>query len=391
MIFKIAFRNVLSAGLRTWLSIIILSLTLTVIVVLQGIYNGLFTQISGNRINQELGQGQLWHKMYDPFDPLSLSEAHAAVSPSVQAAVKKREAMSILMVMGSAYPKGRITPAILKGIPADQQILQLPFDKLKTNSPSGTIPAMIGRRMAKQTEMAVGDILTVRWRNSLGAFNATDLAIVHIFDSIVPVMDNGQIWLSLGDLQKMNVSPGHATIVVFANPVEGEFGDNSFLSKTLDKLLADTYEFVRMKSSGGMVFYLIMIFLAMIAIFDTQALSIFRRRKEIGTLMALGMTNREITATFTLEGVLHGILAAILAAIYASPLMWYLQTYGYSFGVAGDQVGLAIGKTYYPDYTVGLVLQSFIIVMLILTVVSYLPARKITKLQPFDALRGRWS
>jgi putative ABC transport system permease protein len=391
MIFKIAFRNVMSAGLRTWLNIIVLSLTLTVIVLLQGVYNGLFTQISGNRINEELGQGQLWHNKYDPFDPLSLSEAHAAVSPAVQKAEKKREAISILMVMGSAYPKGRITPAILKGIPADQEILKLPFDKLKLDSPRGTMPAMIGRRMAKQTELSIGDILTVRWRNSLGAYNAEDLSIVHIFDSLVPTIDNGQIWLSLDDLQKMNMSPGHATIVVFAKPIEGEFGDSSFLSKTLDKLLADTYEFVKMKSSGGMVFYIMMIFLAMIAIFDTQALSIFKRRKEIGTLMALGMTNRQITATFTLEGVLHGVLAAIISAIYASPLIWYLQTYGYSFGVSSDQLGLAIGDRYYPDYTVGLVVQSVLIVMLILTVVSYLPARKITKLQPYDALRGRWS
>ena len=108
-------------------------------------------------------------------------------------------------------------------------------------------------------------------------------------------------------------------------------------------------------------------------------------------MMALGMSNRDITATFTLEGVIHGFLAAILSAIYASPLIWYLQTYGYSFAVSGDQYGLAIGDRYYPDYTIGLVLQSFLIVMLILTIVSYLPARRITKLQPYDALRGRWS
>ena len=235
MIFKIAFRNVMSAGLRTWLNIIVLSLTLTVIVLLQGVYNGLFTQISGNRINEELGQGQLWHNKYDPFDPLSLSEAHAAVSPAVQKAEKKREAISILMVMGSAYPKGRITPAILKGIPADQEILKLPFDKLKLDSPRGTMPAMIGRRMAKQTELSIGDILTVRWRNSLGAYNAEDLSIVHIFDSLVPTIDNGQIWLSLDDLQKMNMSPGHATIVVFAKPIEGEFGDSSFSSSQIRK------------------------------------------------------------------------------------------------------------------------------------------------------------
>jgi len=392
MIFKIAFRNVISAGLRTWLNIIILSLTFTVIILLQGMYNGMFTQLSTNRINEELGQGQLWHKNFDPFDPLSLSEAHAALPETVQTAENKRGAIPILMILGSAYPKGRITPAILKGIPADQVILQLPFDKLKTNSPKGTIPAMVGKRMAKKSELEVGDIITVRWRNSLGAYNATDLAVVHIFNSVVPSMDNGQIWLSLEDLQEMNLSPGHATIIVFDKPVEGEHGGASWLAKTLDNLLQDTYEFVQMKSSGGSFFYVLMIFLAMIAIFDTQALSIFKRRKEIGTLMALGMTNRRITATFTLEGALHGFFAAVLFAIYGLPLMWYLETYGYSFGgISMDQFGFAMGDRFYPDYTFGLVLSTFLIIMVLLTVVSYLPARKITKLQPYDALRGRWA
>jgi len=73
-------------------------------------------------------------------------------------------------------------------------------------------------------------------------------------------------------------------------------------------------------------------------------------------------------------------------------LMWYLETYGYSFGgISMDQFGFAMGDRFYPDYTFGLVLSTFLIIMVLLTVVSYLPARKITKLQPYDALRGRWA
>jgi len=49
--------------------------------------------------------------------------------------------------------------------------------------------------------------------------------------------------------------------------------------------------------------------MALLAVFDTQVLAIFRRRKEMGTLMALGMTRWDIISLFTLEGSLLGILA----------------------------------------------------------------------------------
>ena len=55
----------------------------------------------------------------------------------------------------------------------------------------------------------------------------------------------------------------------------------------------------------------ILLMLAMLAVFDTQVLSIFRRQKEIGTYIALGMTRKQVVTLFTLEGAMHAVLAAI--------------------------------------------------------------------------------
>ncbi len=389
MILKIALKNVLSAGIRTWLNTFIISITLTSIILIQGMNNGLLKELMTNRINEELGSSQIWHKNYDPFDPLTLDESHGELSPAMTDAVKKREAIPILMVAGSVYPQGQIFPAILKGIPPDQKILKLPFAQLNQISPAGTIPAMIGKGMARRTELSQGDIITVRWRNSRGAFNATDLAIVHVFKGKVPAMDQGQIWLPLEKLQEMNLSPNHATIIISSQTVKDT--DGLWVTKTLDALLADSYQLVKNKSVGAGIFYLILMFLAFIAVFDTQTLSIFKRRKEIGTLMALGMTNRAIVHTFTLEGLLHGVFAIGLTAVTGGPLFWYLQTRGYFIPVSGETYGMAISEHLYPDFSPTLILGTLVMIMALLTVVSYLPARKITHLQPYVALRGRLS
>jgi putative ABC transport system permease protein len=61
----------------------------------------------------------------------------------------------------------------------------------------------------------------------------------------------------------------------------------------------------------------------MLAVFDTQVLSIFRRQKEIGTYIALGYTRREVVGLFTVEGAMHSVLAAVVAALYGFPFLWW--------------------------------------------------------------------
>ena len=68
----------------------------------------------------------------------------------------------------------------------------------------------------------------------------------------------------------------------------------------------------------GVIIWGIMLLMAMLAVFDTQVLSIFRRQKEIGTYVALGMTRGQVVGLFTLEGAMHSVLAALVGAVYES-------------------------------------------------------------------------
>jgi ABC-type antimicrobial peptide transport system permease subunit len=54
-----------------------------------------------------------------------------------------------------------------------------------------------------------------------------------------------------------------------------------------------------------------------------------------------------------------------------------------------DQIGWAIGSRLFPSYGAALVLGTTLLVLIVTTVVSYLPTRKIAKLKPTDALRGK--
>ena len=131
----------------------------------------------------------------------------------------------------------------------------------------------------------------------------------------------------------------------------------------------------------------LLLIIALLAIFDTQVLSIFRRQKEIGTYIALGMTRAQVVGIFTVEGGAHSILAARVGAVYGIPLFLYLGKAGLSFNT--PDVGITVAATIYPYYSVGLIFSTILLVVISATIVSYIPARKIATMKPTDALRGK--
>jgi ABC-type antimicrobial peptide transport system permease subunit len=204
-------------------------------------------------------------------------------------------------------------------------------------------------------------------------------------------VDNGQLWLPLDRLQDMLGIPGSATLVTVSESADTPQNAGAWEWHSVDNLTEDLQKIVQSKSSSAMIFYAFLLFMALLAIFDTQILSLFRRRKEMGTLMSLGMTRGQLIQLFTLEGALHGLLALGVGAIYGIPfLMWAAKT-GLSLPDYADDAGMAIGNTIYPSYGAALLLGTTVIVLVTVTIVSYLPTRKIARLKPTDALRGKMS
>ena len=81
---KLAYRNLIGAGFRTWLNVFILSFSFLVIIWHRGINNGWDRQARTDTINQEIGGGQYWHENYDPYDPFTLTESHGVIPGKLQ-------------------------------------------------------------------------------------------------------------------------------------------------------------------------------------------------------------------------------------------------------------------------------------------------------------------
>ncbi len=386
---QLAYKNLVGAGLRTWLNVSVLSFAFVVIVFYNGMIDGWNQQARKDTIAWEYGFGHLLNPDYDSYDPFTLQDGHGILT---HPATKKL--IPLLIRQGTLYPAGRMVPVMLKGIDPDQETLKIPTRLFKGED--AKIPGLIGKRMAASLKLKKGDQVLLRWRDKNGTFDAANITIIGVFSNNVPTVDSGQVWIPIQKLWEMTDLKGHATLFVVKKEFQGgdiqsigdiggwKFKDQNALLKMLDEMIA-------MKKVGGSIMYILLLALALLAIFDTQVLSVFRRQREIGTYIALGMTRMQVVVLFSMEGAMNSFLATLVGSLYGIPLLIYFAKTG--IGVpnqaAADDMGISIAERIFPVYGAGLIITTIALVVVSATIVSFLPAKKIAKMDPVDALKGK--
>jgi ABC-type antimicrobial peptide transport system permease subunit len=223
-------------------------------------------------------------------------------------------------------------------------------------------------------------------------YDAEEGMVVHIMDTENFKVDLGQIWIPLDRAQAMlAVESEEATYVTYAEGLSVMDNIGEWIPRDVKYLIRDMEALIAADEPNARIIYVILLALAAMGIFNAQVLSIFRRGKEIGTLMALGMTRSRVVGLFTLEGGLNAFLAVIMTVIFFGPVLWYFGAYGIHLGIdySEGQMGLIMAKRLIPVYSIGLLTITTIIISIIVLIVSYMPSRRIAKMKPTDALRGK--
>lgn len=384
---KTALQSLIGNGLKTWLTVFVLSLSFVMIILMQGILQGWSKQAIDDAQRWEIGDGQYWSAHYDPWDPFALDSSTVAIPESFLPMIHQKMLEPILITQATVYPDGRMQGVLLKGIRANQQLLEIPTAGLVGDTVS-PVPVCVGAYMARQLKVRLDDEMILRWRDKNGTFEAVDIRIARIFKTSVPSVDNGVLWIDLNRLQQMTMRPGEANLLI-KSPEVGVSQVEGWEYKSIEKLMESTLLLVKTKSVGTSVFYIIFLLLAMLAIFDTQTLAIFRRQREIGTMVAMGMTAGQVVRHFTIEGTMYAFLAIVVGAVWGTPLFWYMSKVGISFPVEAADFGVPMADVMYAVITPGLVIGTIIFIFLVTALVSYLPARKIARMNPTEAIRGK--
>ena len=202
-------------------------------------------------------------------------------------------------------------------------------------------------------------------------------------------LDMGHIWVPLNVAQSMLEMKEEATYVTYAKELSEDINSGEWIFRNVNYLVQDMEAIIEADKPGAQIMFIILLALAAMGIFNAQVLSIFRRGKEIGTLMALGMTRSRVVGLFTIEGGLNAVLATIMMVILFGPVLWYFGLKGIPLPLDYSEMGLIMAKRLIPVYSISLIVSTMFLVSITVLIVSYIPSRKITYMKPTDALRGK--
>ncbi|OHD59395.1 MAG: hypothetical protein A2014_06550 [Spirochaetes bacterium GWF1_49_6] len=136
----------------------------------------------------------------------------------------------------------------------------------------------------------------------------------------------------------------------------------------------------------GFTAVMILFFIILVGVGNTLRMTIRERTREIGTIRAIGMKQKDVRRLFTWETTLLAFFASIAGVVFAMVMVFLLGSI--TFKNPGDFSVLMVNRQIHFMPTISSILQSVATIVGLTFLTSYFPARKAAKMLPTDALRG---
>ena len=386
MILKIAFKNFLRQGMRAFLNVLVTALTMVAVVFNLSLYNGFLDQAIHNMVSTDVAGGHYRSPEFDLLSPTEWEDQTFKV-PDALASLPATDKAEVLLLQGQIFPNRRLYPVQLRGMEMQQTLLDLPFEKLENwKMPiRDIIPIIIGKQMAEKSHLHIGDDVVMKWRDKFGAVDALDAKVVDVVPLINARLDEGMVWLRLDHLRQITQRQGEVSWVAVKQP-QGLIAHTEF--QTPEMLLKDILDMITNDRRFATIIWIILIFLAGISVFNTQYLNIFKRQREIGTLMAFGMSPSRIVRLFTVEGSLAAVSAVGVALIVGTIIFTWFQSVGLNISHLAES-NIPVRENIFLKIEPMEVIVSVVTIVFIMIVVAWIPVRRISNLDVTKALRGR--
>ncbi|MBN2040914.1 MAG: ABC transporter permease [Spirochaetes bacterium] len=398
MIFKFALRNVLRNKKRSFFTVLTIFLAAIVVGFSQGWINGLIGVYINNFTKYMTGHVRISTEEYikrEKFLPVDelINDSDNLVKDiaKLDGVSRVRERIRFGLLLGN---RENTTESIGMGINLKNNEFDL-ANKLVQGEISDT-GIYIGEGLAEKLSISHGQDLLIATKTSEGGLNGIKLKVQGIF-KLRMAYDKKMFFISLDNAKKLlKIHNGTTELLVFADDVSLTDDLKSMISAFLPQgLNAQTYkeqigEFYNllstMKSFYSFILTLIL-FLASFVIINTMMMAIFERIREIGTMKAMGMSDRELFLNFTFEGAILGTAGGISGAVAGFFLILLVAHNGIDFTTQIENLDMPFEYILKPQIGILELLIALGISIIVPSLAAMLPARYAKKLMPAEALR----
>ncbi len=340
----------------------------------------------------------------DRLSAEQLDGAEAALrSPEVAPLV--RAVAPRLVVSGLASSAAAAVPVLIQGV---DPAAEARFGSLTRSAvggaflaPGDRIAAFIGTGLARRLALGIGSRLVLTAQSASGEITGQLVRVVGTFQSGVPDIDDGLVYIPIETARGWLGVPGAATALAVlltssratdrAVRALGPHLPAGSAALTWRQTAPALDSALRIDDWSGYLFLLILLALVALAILNAVLMSVLNRNRELGVLEALGLTRRETGLLVFAEGVLLTTASGILGIALGFGVTWVFWRHGIDFSalVKGDitMSGALISPVMVPEFRVSQVVLCLILTLLIGVAASIYPARVAARIDVAEAMK----
>ncbi len=154
---------------------------------------------------------------------------------------------------------------------------------------------------------------------------------------------------------------------------------------TWDELTPERKTIMGIQSGVSNVVTVVFLMLMLLGVANTMLMSVLERTREVGTMMAVGLTRGSVMALFLLEALVLGAMGATGGLVGASVVTFALSRRGIHFMPPNATMAIDIFPFMTARFTVGVLFAAVLGAVLF----SLYPAWRASRLRPVEALAGR--
>lgn len=389
---------------RSLMVIMMIALSLSGLLGLQGLYDGMISHLINTTIRSDSGEISLYAKEYRLNKSLDYR-----LSPlsKFQDAFSKIEAITSYSVRlekeGLIATAHKSLGATLKGISLENEQHFGQLDAFITKGDysfgKGNKKALIGSSLAKKFHLTIGSRVIFTAQDVTGEINAISFRISGILKTGNPSIDDNSVFVSMEKMSKfLNLQQSATQIAlrvkdpdsigIVQKELQTVFPDVDVLCwDELYPLLIQMQEWMNIFNLAS---YAIVFIVAALGIFGVMLVSVLERMREFSIMLAIGTPYKTVRNQIIMEASFLGFIGFIAGAFLGWIFLLYMSTAGVD--MRSFEAGLELygySAVMYANMHLYYFFQAFFAVFFATLLSVIWPLRKLKKIKPIQVIQGK--
>lgn len=399
--FRLAFRNIVRQRLRTAMTLAAIVFGVMALILSGGFVHDVYHQLGEALIHSQSGHIQVAKEGFQERGARSPERYVIEDSEGLRGLLAARPGVEDVMArvnFSGLINNGRSDWAIVgQGVEADKEAVlgsQLKITAGRQLGAADRYGVLLGQGVAQALKLEPGDYVTLLANTLDGALNSLELEVVGVFQSFSADFDLRAVSISLEAAQELLGTAGVNTFVISlretplteltAEALRSGLAGSGFAVLTWRTLNSFYENTVALYERQFGFLQLIILVLVLLGVANSVNMSAFERVGEFGTMMALGNRRGDIRRLVIVENVLLGMIGGGLGVALGGVSALVLSAIGIEMPPPPNA---NLGYTAHIRLVPSVLASSFSVGLVATVLASLLPAWRVARIQPVDALR----